>query len=107
MAKATRRSKMRAPTLNPAISRPFFLFFPSGLTKLLILVRFWAGRGGNECVSLGLGAGDDTETLPEPEPGGVESNCHELTVFFSKNHPVAAEKPTLTNSGKYSLRSTS
>nr|GMD02725.1 hypothetical protein Iba_chr06aCG2050 [Ipomoea batatas] len=107
MDKASRRSRMRAPILNPAISRPFFLFFPSGLPKLLILLWFWVGRGGNECISSGLGAGDNTETLPEPELGGVEPNCHELTVFFSKNHPLAAEKPMLTNSGKYSLRSTS
>nr|GMD04768.1 hypothetical protein Iba_chr06bCG0220 [Ipomoea batatas] len=59
------------------------------------------------CVPLegwGLGAGD-TETLSDLS--GVESNCHELTVCFSNNPPVAAEKPMLTNSGKKSLRSTS
>nr|GMD02844.1 hypothetical protein Iba_chr06aCG3230 [Ipomoea batatas] len=86
MAKGSRRSIMRAPILNPAISRPLFLFFPSGLTKPLILLWFWVVRG----LGAGAGAGD-TETLSEVS--GVELNCHELTVFFSKNIPVAAEKP--------------
>nr|GMD04769.1 hypothetical protein Iba_chr06bCG0230 [Ipomoea batatas] len=87
MAKPSRTTKTKTPILNP-ITSPFLLLFSSGMMTVWLV-----GAAGLE----GLGAGG-AETLSDLS--GVDSNCHELTVFFSKSHPVAPEKPMLTNSGK-------